>query len=158
MKTNVYIDGFNLYYAIKAYKPACYKWLNIATLCELMLKDHQINRIRYFTARIKARPDDPEPVRRQQVYLRALKTIPNLEIHEGRFLTSKKWAAFADPPATGMPTIPGVIEAHRKTGVPIGYVIKTEEKGSDVNIATHLLLDGFRHDYELAVVLSTTQI
>ena len=37
-----------------------------------------------------------------------------------------------------------------------GYakVIKTEEKGSDVNIATHSLLDGFRNDYELAVVVS----
>jgi hypothetical protein len=37
-----------------------------------------------------------------------------------------------------------------------GYVkvIKTEEKGSDVNLATHLLLDGFRNDYELAVVVS----
>lgn len=37
-----------------------------------------------------------------------------------------------------------------------GYVkvIKTEEKGSDVNIATHLLMDGFRNDYELAVIVS----
>lgn len=37
-----------------------------------------------------------------------------------------------------------------------GYVkvIKTEEKGSDVNIATHLLVDGFKNDYELAVVVS----
>jgi hypothetical protein len=32
-----------------------------------------------------------------------------------------------------------------------GYakVLKTEEKGSDVNLATHLLMDGFRDDYEL---------
>ena len=37
-----------------------------------------------------------------------------------------------------------------------GYVrvIKTEEKGSDVNLATHLLIDGFDNSYELAVVLS----
>lgn len=33
-------------------------------------------------------------------------------------------------------------------------VIKTEEKGSDVNIATHLLYDGFRNHYDLAVVVS----
>jgi hypothetical protein len=32
-------------------------------------------------------------------------------------------------------------------------VIKTEEKRSDVNIATHLLMDGFHGDYELAVVV-----
>jgi hypothetical protein len=37
-----------------------------------------------------------------------------------------------------------------------GYtkVIKTEEKGSDVNIATHMLVDGFRNQYELAVLVS----
>lgn len=29
-----------------------------------------------------------------------------------------------------------------------------EEKGSDVNIAAHLLADGFRGDYEQAVVIS----
>lgn len=33
-------------------------------------------------------------------------------------------------------------------------VIKTEEKGSDVNLASWLLLDGFRSDYEQAVVIS----
>lgn len=33
-------------------------------------------------------------------------------------------------------------------------VIKTGEKGSDVNLATHLLWDGFRGDYDCAVVIS----
>jgi uncharacterized LabA/DUF88 family protein len=37
-----------------------------------------------------------------------------------------------------------------------GYalVIKTEEKGSDVNLATHLLLDAFQGRYDLAVVIT----
>jgi hypothetical protein len=33
-------------------------------------------------------------------------------------------------------------------------VIKTEEKGSDVNLASHLLLDGFRQNCDTAVVVS----
>ena len=33
-------------------------------------------------------------------------------------------------------------------------IIHTEEKGSDVNLATHLLLDGFRNRYDSAVVIS----
>jgi hypothetical protein len=33
-------------------------------------------------------------------------------------------------------------------------VIKTEEKGSDVNLASLLLADGFRGKYEVAVVIS----
>ena len=33
-------------------------------------------------------------------------------------------------------------------------VLHTEEKGTDVNIATHLLVDGFRDSYDMAAVLS----
>jgi uncharacterized LabA/DUF88 family protein len=33
-------------------------------------------------------------------------------------------------------------------------VVKTEEKGSDVNLASHLLLDAFRKDCDVAVVIS----
>ena len=33
-------------------------------------------------------------------------------------------------------------------------VIKTEEKGSDVNIATHLLVDGFQNRYDAAAVIT----
>jgi hypothetical protein len=33
-------------------------------------------------------------------------------------------------------------------------VIKVEEKGSDVNLASHLLLDAFQGNYDVAVVLS----
>ncbi len=33
-------------------------------------------------------------------------------------------------------------------------VIKTEEKGSDVNLATYLLLDSFHKDAQAAVVIS----
>jgi uncharacterized LabA/DUF88 family protein len=33
-------------------------------------------------------------------------------------------------------------------------VLKTEEKGSDVNLASYLLLDAFRRDCEVAVVVS----
>jgi hypothetical protein len=33
-------------------------------------------------------------------------------------------------------------------------VVKTEEKGSDVILATYLLIDAFRHDSDIAVVVS----
>ena len=33
-------------------------------------------------------------------------------------------------------------------------VIKTQEKGSDVNLATFLLLDAFRQESDIAVVIS----
>jgi hypothetical protein len=33
-------------------------------------------------------------------------------------------------------------------------VIKTEEKGSDVNLATHLLMDAFDNAFDMAVIVS----
>jgi hypothetical protein len=133
-KTNVYVDGFNLYYG--AIKGTPYGWLNIARLCEMLLPRDQIQRIKYFTALVNPRPHDPDQRLRQETYLRALATLPNLSTIFGYFLTHE----------VTMPLAGG------KGGY--ANVIKTEEKGSDVNIATHLLVDGFKGDYELAVVIS----
>jgi uncharacterized LabA/DUF88 family protein len=137
MITNVYVDGFNLYYG--CLNGTRYRWLDLAQFCRLALPGHTIKRIRYFTAKVKARPKDPQKPVRQQTYIRALKTIPNLSVHYGHYLESVIRMPLATPPASG----PGTVE-----------VIKTEEKGSDVNLATYLLLDGFRGDYEAAVIVS----
>ncbi len=136
-RTNVYIDGFNFYYGCVKGTP--YKWLDFGKLCRLVLRGHNINRIRYFTARVQSRPNDPQQVQRQQIYIRALRTIPNLSVHYGHFLTNRKWMPLANPSPGGSQTV---------------EVIKTEEKGSDVNLATHLLWDGFKGDYDVAVVVS----
>ena len=78
LKTIVNVDGFNLYYG--AVKGTAYKWLNIKTLCQLLLPKNQIVRIKYFTALVTARPNDPDQPNRQQLLFRALQTIPELEI------------------------------------------------------------------------------
>ncbi len=134
MKTNVYVDGFNLYYG--AVKGTPYRWLNLAALCQCLLPGDQINRITYFTALVDPRPGDLDIRTRQETLWRALRTLPNLDIVLGSFLTHEVTLPLA-PPASGF-----------------AKVLRTEEKGSDVNLATHLLIDGFRNDYELAVVVS----
>ena len=131
------MDGFNLYYG--ALKGTPYKWLDIATLCGLLLKGDTINRIRYFTAQIHPDPRDPGKATRQQLYLRALATSPRLMIHYGHYLSHAVRMPLANP----VPNQPRTVE-----------VLKTEEKGSDVNLATYLLLDAFDGDYQLAVVIS----
>ena len=78
MKTNIYIDGFNLYYG--CIKDTPYHWLNLAEMCRLLLPKDKIQRIKYFTALVTSRPNDPDQPLRQRVFLRALQTIPNLEI------------------------------------------------------------------------------
>lgn len=140
MSSNVYVDGFNLYYG--SVRNTRYKWLDIATLCKVLYPALQINRIRYFTARVSGKHDPGAP-RRQAVYLRALRTIPNLTIHEGHFV------AWPVP----MPRYP--LRYERSSGQLVKVLVyKREEKGSDVNLATYLLDDCFSDDFEEAVVVS----
>ena len=77
MKANIYVDGFNLYYG--ALKDTPYRWLDIAKLCRIMLPHDTIDQIKYFTALVNPRPTNPDQLTRQQIYLRALQTIPNLQ-------------------------------------------------------------------------------
>lgn len=137
MLTNVHIDGFNFYYA--AVKGTPYKWLDFAQLVRLLLPRDTIHQIKYFTANISARPGDSGQLIRQQTYLRALKTIPNLSIIYGHFLSH----VVSMPLATSL-----------SASVTYVQVVKTEEKGSDVNLAVHLLNDGYKKEYELAVIIS----
>jgi uncharacterized LabA/DUF88 family protein len=136
-KTYVYVDGFNLYYG--AVKDTPYKWLNIRRLCELLLPAYSIARIKYFTARVSARKDDPDKPTRQQIYLRALRTLPDLEIVYGSFLSHDVMLPLAEPPAGGPR---------------FARVTRTEEKGSDVNIAAHLVFDAHQHDFTAAVLVT----
>lgn len=137
MKTTVYVDGFNLYYG--AVKGTPFKWLDLDRLCRLLLPKNQITKIKYFTAIVSARPNDPHKPTRQQAYLRALRTLPNLEIVLGTFLTHNVTMLVAG----SLPNVSQYVT-----------VVRTEEKGSDVNIAAHLINDGYKAAYEVAVLIT----
>ena len=136
----VYVDGLNLYR--RALQGSPYKWLDIARMSELLLQDFEIAKVRYFTANIKHQPYDPQAPQRQQAYIRALRTDPRVEVHLGTFRIDKR----------DMPIHPLVIGPD---GAPVTVrVRKTEETGSDVNLATHLLVEGFRGAVDAFVVVS----
>ncbi|MEO8451562.1 MAG: NYN domain-containing protein [Gemmatimonadota bacterium] len=137
LKTIVYVDGFNFYYG--AVRKTPYKWLDIPAMCQKLLPRHEIVKTKYFTARVAARPSDPDQPNRQQTYLRALQTLPNIEVIYGHFLTNRVRMPVANCPPN----------AQRYE-----WVIKTEEKGSDVNLATHLVADAFRRRFEAAVLIT----
>jgi hypothetical protein len=136
-KTFVYVDGFNLYYGAVRRTP--YKWLNIRAMCERLFPQEEIVAIRYFTAIVKGTAADSSKPQRQQTFIRALETLDGLSVHYGTFLSN----TVRMPRARPRPGQRRDVE-----------VIKTEEKGSDVNLASMLLVDGFRGEYELAIVLS----
>jgi hypothetical protein len=137
MRTTVYFDAFNFYFG--AVKGTPYKWLDLGKLCALLLPNNQITAIKYFTARVRPQPHDPDQPLRQQIYWRALRNIHNLSIYEGHFLIHTVSMPLATPPPAGPRFVP---------------VIKVEEKGSDVNLATQFLCDAFRDKFDTAVLVT----
>lgn len=149
MRTIVYVDGFNLYYRLLEQRPHL-KWINPKQLSEQALRpQNQVIKVRYFTARVSGRTDPTAPAR-QQIYLDALATVPEITMHMGTFLSSTKFAGLVHPPDF-RPQLPQQIPLPWPAVVKIH---KTEEKGSDVNIACHLLLDAFRNAFDVAAIIS----
>jgi len=149
----VYFDGFNFYYG--CFKNSnrrhwqSYKWLDLAAFIQKVFPNYSINRIRYFTALVNSNPLDPGQQTRQLTYLRALQTIPNLSVHQGRFARTAKKRWEADPRSFLPPYKPVIANPIRTVGV-----IEEEEKGSDVNLASYILIDGFAGEYDIGVIIS----
>lgn len=59
MITNLFVDGFNLYFGALKGMGGGYKWLDLASLGARLLPKDQVKRIRYFTAKVGARARDP---------------------------------------------------------------------------------------------------
>ena len=185
MRTAIYVDGFNLYHAIKYTK---YKWLNPLELVHQVLPSEcRVERLRYFTAPVKAVFDRDAP-KRQEVYIKALKTLPEVKVHFGRFRPNTKRGPLLNLPvanrwiATQKPVklpqgdhlVSGqqeqVLPVRRKLedysggrsgspadSVPNGVVAEIQtmvEKGSDVNLAAHLLNDAWKDLFDVAAVIS----
>ena len=146
MDAIVYIDGFNLYNG--AVKRTMLKWLDLSRLLFRLLPGRRIKRIRYFTARIQGFDHDPTAPARQDLYLRALKTLaPLLVIHEG-------W--FASHPVL-LPQFPLAYTDSRKPPQrppQAVQILKFEEKWTDVNIAAYMVLDCVDEIFDEVVLVS----
>ncbi len=138
MRTIVYVDGFNLYYLSLRCTP--YKWLDIPLLFKNILKPyHDIQLVRLFTAEVGDSVGDPSRSQRQKTYFRALKSYrPSVKICFGYFLTHQIRRPLAHP------------KGKRK----IVSVLDTREKGSDVNLAVHMLNDAWLGKCDCAVVVT----
>ena len=97
----------------------------------LLTPGQRLTVVKYFTARVLPRADDPEQAARQKIYLEALETLPDLRIHYGYFLPKKV------------------------TCRQCGMLRETyEEKMTDVNIAVELLGDAQDDAYDTAIIIS----
>ncbi|MFN8655319.1 MAG: NYN domain-containing protein [Candidatus Obscuribacterales bacterium] len=132
-KAYVYIDGFNLYYG--SLKGTKLKWLDVEKMCELLLPQHDIEKIIYFTAQVSGTPTNPDAPQRQHKYVRALKTIKKLEIMQGHFIV--------DYPVLPLADGSGDVKVRRM-----------KEKQSDANMATTIMWHAHCNCFETAVLVT----
>lgn len=152
LRANVYFDGFNFYHGCFRFRSQwkyC-KWLNLEAFIQKVFPHYAVNRIRYFTALVNPSLDDPDQRVRQLTYLRALETIPCMTVHRSRFATNAKLRYAADPRSFEPP----IRRPVPMLPLTVVGVIEEEEKGSDVNLASYLLVDAFENEYDVAIVVS----
>ncbi|HIJ65046.1 MAG TPA: NYN domain-containing protein [Candidatus Hydrogenedentes bacterium] len=124
-----YIDGFNLYFGLRASGWKDVLWLNLQQLARHLLKRGQhLAYTKYFTARV-AEPQHKR--KRQQVYLEALETLPDFRIFYGKYQLNPRIC----PRCRYQDRVPN-------------------EKMTDVNIAVELLADAFQDMFDTALVIS----
>src|SRR5699024_5244851 len=120
----------------------------------------------YCTARVND-PTDPGQTQRQAFYLQALEKHGSVDLIEEGYYSSyaKESAMSRNPSGTRAPTVLTDPQKHLRwsPGLPVrrtqdvsllATVRKREEKGSDVNVATHLLVDVLTRAVDAAIVIS----
>ncbi len=173
LHVGVYIDGFNLYYGARAImggpgRPG-WRWLDLRRFAQHLVDTHsgwqgaQVRRVLYCTARTSGETN-PSRSRDQELYLRALRSTGAVDhIELGHYVNRTARGPLALPGAGGRPVLttaawPVMVQNAAGVAMPgarfMVSVARREEKGSDVNVATHLLLDLMHRRINAALVVS----
>ena len=159
MKVGVYVDAYNLYYGMRAHcgrGTSGWRWLDVRALAVSLCRwqGAYVDRVVYCTARVN--PSDSLSAHADQdVYLKALRGHGSIDVLElGRYVARAKTAPLATPTQKGGVRVLVPDGSESWNGVPLksqtaqdgsqlvlATVCVREEKGSDVNVATHLLAD-----------------
>ncbi|HUW83782.1 MAG TPA: NYN domain-containing protein [Phycisphaerae bacterium] len=129
-RTIVYVDGFNLYYG--AVRGGPHKWLDLQRYFTLLRPHDRIVQIHYFTAFLTgARQEN------QKTYLKALATLPLVNIVLGQFKTKRVLCS-----------VPGCTFGGSR------WFDTPEEKRSDVNIGVQMVDDAYQNRCDAMVLVS----
>jgi uncharacterized LabA/DUF88 family protein len=124
-----YIDGFNLYFGLRARGWKRFYWLDLRqVVLHLTRPDQTLAATKYFTSVVMSPPDKN---RRQATYLEALATLPDFHIYHGHYVAD---------------TITCRNCKHSYTTY--------HEKMTDVSIAVELLSDAFEDRFDVALLIS----
>jgi uncharacterized LabA/DUF88 family protein len=128
-RTNVYIDGFNLYHAIDDLGEDSLKWVDLQLLSQNILNKYQtLGEVKYFSAYATWRPDS---YKRHREYVTALEA-QGVTVVMGRFKEKRL-----------------LCKAECKQ-----EYVTHEEKETDVNIGAHLITDALQDKFDTALVIS----
>jgi uncharacterized LabA/DUF88 family protein len=124
-----YIDGFNLYFGLKASRWKRFYWLNLQAMAKNLLKqDQELVFTKYFTSRISY-PQDKQ--QRQSTFIEALETLNDLKIFYGHYQANPQYC--------------------RKCG---NRGMIPSEKMTDVNIAVEMMSDAYQGHFDTALLVS----
>lgn len=175
LRVGLYVDAFNVYYGARdqcGRGMAGWRWLDLPGLLMGLIDPHSwpgatMERFVYCTAD-RDRAGDPTSITDQRTYIGALQAgYPGMTVAKGFYaarikagaLVAKQGRRFSRVASPGADAIPSWLPAREVTG-PEGApelvvsVSTFEEKGSDVNVASHLLLDVLTGAVDAAVVVS----
>lgn len=154
-KVCVYIDGFNVFHALKQSFWKKYYWLNYKQLSRAYLEhwDHLVE-VYYFSALFYS---DPEGVERHKEYIRVLQKkwvkiiLWKYQERESKF--NKKHNKVLSIAYDGR------VGTHEKgiKQLPIPDQLiysKFEEKRTDVNMAVQIVMDWLRDKYDKAIIIT----
>lgn len=174
MRVGVYIDGLNLYYGGRARfgrQTQGWRWLDLRRLSERLIAGSRdwvergavLERVVYCSSFIDGK-SNAAGRRRQGAYVEALRTNGSFDhFEEGRFAIRVKEGLLATLNKHRRPTViesdwPVMVQDHRGRPVRgarfmVSY-LNHEEKGSDVNVATHLLVDVLGERVDAVILIS----
>lgn len=173
MRVGVYIDGYNLYYGARTQCAGVkhWKWLDVRALVESVIAGQRSwdvassVRVTYCTARIDAR-QNPAGHAEQDVYLKAIRASGSVDhIEYGKYVVGIRARPLAvrgkragDPPILVRADWPVMVQSQLGVDQPGAlFMVSTlhqEEKGTDVNVASHLIRDVLTGAVDAAVVVS----
>jgi len=171
-RVGVYIDAYNLYYGARE---VCgrgtpgWRWLDLRSLATSLVAAQRgwagavVDRIIYCTARIDS-ATNPSGFADQDVYLKALMATKSVDlVVYGNYVSRVRASPLATKGSRGKPILTRPawpITVQSPLGTPDSEAIfmvshlHQEEKGTDVNLATHMLMDVLDGHVDAVMVIS----
>lgn len=129
IRVSSFIDGFNLYHALKRLDGAHLRWVNLWALMERQIRprSEELTAVYYFSAYAQWLPAQRERYKKYVAALEASNVVPIL----GQFKIKDREC----------PSCSHAWKGH-------------EEKETDVNIALYMLNEAYKNTYDLALLVS----